>query len=148
MGALAGVCRAEGATLAFEFMGFAWSAVRTLRSAIGVADATGGLPLVLDTFHWALGGSRLLELDELAPERIAVVHVNDVPTRDVAGLQDRDRVLPGNGVLDLATFYRKLADIGYDGVFSVELFNPALWARGAAAAARQAYSVMGALALS
>lgn len=122
-GALAGlaaICAAEGAQLAFEFMGFEWSAVRTLAEALRVHDG----PVVIDTFHWALGDRDLAALGACDPARIAVVHVNDAPSADLARLGDLDRVLPGRGVLDLAAFYATLRGIGYDGVYSVELFAP------------------------
>jgi 2-keto-myo-inositol isomerase len=113
-------CRTEGAQLAFEFMGFEWSAVRTLAEALRVHTG----PVVIDTFHWALGDGDLTALAACDPARIAVVHVNDAPSRDLSSLGDADRVLPGAGVLDLAEFYAMLRRIGFDGVYSVELFTP------------------------
>ena len=120
VGSLAEVCRQEGAALAFEFMGFHWSAVRTLRDALAIHPG----PVVIDTFHWALGDGSLADLRTCDPARIAVVHVNDVPTEDLELLSDADRILPGEGVLRLDGFYRALRAIGYDGVLSVELFTP------------------------
>lgn len=138
---LAAICDAQGATLAFEFMGFAWSAVRTLREAQAVYAG----PLVIDTFHWMLGDGDLEALAGLEPGRLAVVHVNDAPSRRLADLGDADRVLPGAGVLELGRFYQTLREAGYDGVYSVELFNPRLWGEGALPAARQAHRAMVAL---
>ncbi len=135
---LADVCRAEGAALAFEFMGFEWSAVRSLRAALTVYDG----PLVIDTFHWSLGDRQLEDLRACDPSRIAVVHVNDAPSRSLAHLGDADRVLPGEGVLELGDFYTTLGKIAYDGVYSVELFNPRLWEDGPGPAARSAYRAM------
>ncbi len=117
---LRAACLAEGAELAFEFMGFNWSAVRTLADALLVQPG----PVVIDTFHWALGDGDLAVLAGCDPARIAVVHVNDAPSRDLAGLADADRVLPGQGVLELGGFYGTLAGIGFDGVYSVEVFTP------------------------
>lgn len=114
------ICRYEGAALAFEFMGFEWSAIRTLPAALAVHSG----PVVIDTFHWALGDGSLLDLRACDPARIAVVHVNDSPVEDLSRLGDADRVLPGEGVLELGGFYRTLREIGYDGVLSVELFSP------------------------
>jgi sugar phosphate isomerase/epimerase len=116
---LAATCRAAGAQLAFEFMGFEWSAVRTLRDALSVHAG----PVVIDTFHWALGDGDLEVLRACDPARIAVVHVNDAPSADLAALGDTDRVLPGRGVLDLSGFYETLSAIGYDGVYSLEVFT-------------------------
>jgi 2-keto-myo-inositol isomerase len=117
---LAAVCSSEGAELAFEFMGFEWSAVRSLAQAAVLYEG----PLVIDTFHWALGDGDLNALRSLDPTRLAVVHVNDAPSTDLSRLGDSDRVLPGDGVLDLARFYAGVREIGYDGVYSVELFSP------------------------
>jgi 2-keto-myo-inositol isomerase len=116
---LAAVCRTGGAELAFEFMGFDWSAVRSLGEALAIHEG----PVVVDTFHWALGDGDLDTLRACDPRRIAVVHVNDAPSRDLAALGDADRVLPGAGVLDLDAFYETLRAIGYDGVYSLELFT-------------------------
>lgn len=117
---LADTCRAEGAELAFEFMGFEWSAVRTLKEALAVHSG----PVVIDTFHWALGDGDLAVLRATAPDRIAVVHVNDAPAGDLRAMGDADRVPPGEGALPLADFYSSLRDIGYHGVYSIELFTP------------------------
>ena len=132
------ICRQEGAELAFEFMGFAWSAVRTLSGALAVHPG----PVVIDTFHWSLGGSSLEDLRACDPARIALVHVNDAPSEDLAGLTDEDRVLPGEGVLRLDGFYRALLGTGYDGVPSLELFSPVPAARAHAAMARLARSLV------
>lgn len=138
VGHLGAICAAEGATLAFEFMGFPWAAVRSLGEALRVHAG----PVVIDTFHWVLGDRNLHELAALDPARLAVVHVNDAPSRDLAALGDADRVLPGEGVLELDAFYSTLRGTGYDGVYSVELFNPRLWAEGPLAAARRAHGAL------
>lgn len=135
--ALAGVCREEGAELAFEFMGFDWSAVRTLPEALAVHSG----PIVVDTFHWALGDGSLAGLKACDPTRIAVVHVNDAPSADLQHLGDEDRVLPGEGVLPMAPFYGALAEIGYDGVLSVEVFSPVSAGRAYEAVVRLARSL-------
>jgi 2-keto-myo-inositol isomerase len=136
--ALAEVCRREGAELAFEFMGFAWSAVRTLPAALSVYQG----PVVIDTFHWSLGGSSLEDLRACDPARIALVHVNDAPAEAMERLADEDRVLPGEGTLPLDGFYRTLLGIGYDGVLSLELFSPVPAPRAHAAMERLARSLV------
>ena len=135
---LAETSRQEGAELTFEFMGFAWSAVRTRSGALAVHPG----PVLIDTFHWSLGGSSLEDLRACDPARIALVHVNDAPSEDLAGLTDEDRVLPGEGVLRLDGFYRALLGTGYDGVLSLELFSPVPAARAHAAMARLARSLV------
>jgi 4-hydroxyphenylpyruvate dioxygenase len=47
-----------------------------------------------------------------------------------------DRVLPGQGCLDLSGLFRRLEDLGYNGYFSIEMFNDELWAMSADLAAK------------
>jgi hypothetical protein len=50
-----------------------------------------------------------------------------------------DRVLPGEGILDLPALIAALERHGYDGFFSIELFNEDLWRLPVAEAARRCY---------
>lgn len=135
---LAEICSQEGAALAFEFMGFGWSAVRRLQDALDIHPGQ----VVIDTFHWLLGDGSLESLRACPPNRIAVVHVSDANSHHLSSLGDADRVLPGDGVLDLTAFYSTLRAIGYDGVYSLELFPDPLPAEGALLAARGAHAAM------
>jgi sugar phosphate isomerase/epimerase len=71
--------------------------------------------IMLDTWH-------VSDPDEIAPyvDEILGVHVADrrEPTRS-----HFDRVLPGDGVLDLAAVFRTLEAGGYDGWYDVEIFS-------------------------
>jgi 2-keto-myo-inositol isomerase len=53
--------------------------------------------------------------------------------------RDFDRVLPGEGALDLPEIIAALERNGYDGFFSIELFNADLWRLPAKEAARRCY---------
>ncbi len=77
---LALTCRQEGASLAFEFMGFAWSAVRTLAGALSVYEG----PVVVDTFHWALGDGDLETLRACDP---AAWRSSTLTTRPISGVR-------------------------------------------------------------
>jgi 2-keto-myo-inositol isomerase len=68
------------------------------------------------------------------------VHLNDMPDipADLAH-RDFDRVLPGEGVLDLQEIISALETSGYEGYFCIELFNPDLWALPARETARRCY---------
>lgn len=131
-----------GATLAFEFMGFTWSAVRTLREACSVARAVGDLPVVLDYFHWLAGPNRSEDLEQLRSGELVIAHVNDAPDGEVASMADADRVLPGQGAQPVGRLTRDILATGYDGPMSVELFDPRLWDLGPATAARLAHASM------
>ncbi|HHY47717.1 MAG TPA: sugar phosphate isomerase/epimerase [Firmicutes bacterium] len=126
---LAGIAHGYGIGLAFEFLGFQNCSVRTLEDAWDIvreADCD-NVGLVLDTFHWYAGGSSLDAIGAVDPSRIYVVHVNDSEDLPKDRLEDRHRLLPGDGVIPLKDILRSLADIGYEGVLSIELFRPEYW---------------------
>ena len=55
-------------------------------------------------------------------------HIDDADPRKPLGTQtDADRVMPGDGCLDLKSEIRLLKEKGYDGAVSLELFNRDLW---------------------
>jgi sugar phosphate isomerase/epimerase len=91
-----------------------FSFVHTIRDALElIGDEEVGI--MLDTFH-------ISDPEAIAPyvDRIAAVHLADrrEPTRSAF-----DRVLPGDGVLDLAAVVRTLEAGGYDGWVDVEIFS-------------------------
>ncbi len=89
----------------------------------------------LDAIAFALS-----DLDADAVRWIKHVHVNDMPDKP-ADLthRDSDRVLPGEGVLDLREIIGTLEQGGYDGFFSLEMFDANLWRLPAKEAARRCY---------
>ncbi len=95
-----------------------------------------GVGVLLDSYHWYLGGSRLADLARIPRGMPLFVHVNDAPPGPVATLTDPMRVLPGEGVLDLPAWLRAIREAtGYDGYVSLELFNPEIRALDPAVAA-------------
>ncbi len=98
----------------------AWQIVRQVDDP----DAT----LVLDAFHTWNGGGPPDVLRQIPANRISHYHFNDAARDIPAGRQtDPDRVMPGEGAIDLAAEVRVLREIGYQGTVSLELFNRRLW---------------------
>lgn len=97
---------------------------RELISEIG----TGNVGLVLDTWHWWTAGDSEADLLALRNSDVVSVDLNDAPKGLPKELQrDNERELPmATGVIDIATFVRALAKIGYDGPVRAEPFNKAL----------------------
>jgi sugar phosphate isomerase/epimerase len=95
--------------------------------------------VVLDAFHWHVGGGTLDEIRESPKGRIVLFHINDAPPGAPAELMDADRVLPGSGVIDLSSLLTAARHSGFDGFVSVELFNEELWAMAPSAAAKQSF---------
>jgi sugar phosphate isomerase/epimerase len=103
-----------------------------------------GLPnvgLLIDSYHWHLGGSREADLARIPPGTPMLLHINDAPPGDVRSLTDAMRLLPGAGVLDLSAWLRAIqTTTGYDGPVSIELFNDDLRAMDPSAAAKLAHA--------
>lgn len=123
--------RTFGVRPAFEYLGFVED-INTIDDAIdiitrsGHADAT----IVVDPFHCFRGGGPVASLNRLKAGQIAISHFNDSPGDPPASQQqDADRVMPGEGVVDLDFYCDQLAATGYHGFLSLELFREDLWAR-------------------
>ncbi len=115
--------------LAFEPLGFTNCSVRTLTMAVEIINHE-DLPdigLVIDTFHFFLGGHSIESLNSIDPHKIWLIHVNDVMKDTWTNLKDSDRVLPGQGNFDLKGFMNKVKSLGYNRWLSLELFNETLW---------------------
>jgi 2-keto-myo-inositol isomerase len=115
--------------LAFEFLGFPDCSVRTLEMGREIVTRT-GLPnvgLVLDTFHFYVGGSSLESIAQLEPNRLFIFHINDAEDRSKSELRDHHRLLPGMGILPLKEIWSALQAIGYNWMASIEVFRPEYW---------------------
>ena len=117
-----------GVELALEFLGFSTSSVRSLEEALQIAgQIEGGLKVVLDTAHIMAGTTDPSTILKMKPEQIMAVHVNDLNKKESGVYSDSDRVWPGDGNLGLQQILANLITIGYDGLYSVELFNEEIW---------------------
>ncbi|HEY3614326.1 MAG TPA: sugar phosphate isomerase/epimerase [Gaiellales bacterium] len=145
---LGGVAAAHGVRLGFEPLAFGWCSVRTVAGALEILNAAGPHPvgLVLDLFHYALGGSRACELELIAPGQLAIIHVDDVVLGTNEATTDADRVFPGDGDLPLAELCRPLVAGGFDGLFSLELFRPEHWEWEPRRVAERGYATLAATA--
>ncbi len=86
--------------------------------------------LILDSFHTYNGGGSLDELRDVPLDKISHYHIDDASPHKPLGTQtDPDRVMPGDGPIDLAAEIALLNEKGYDGTVSLELFNKDLWAK-------------------
>ena len=114
---------------AFEYLGFIQD-LKTIDDAIEIIEgcAHPAACIVLDPFHCYVGGGGVESIAKLRPEQIAVSHFNDAPAEPEPSTQrDPDRVMPGDGAIDLSRYCELLRQIGYNGFVSLELFRPELW---------------------
>ena len=136
---------APSVRLAVEFN---WSpVVRSLRSAVAVTRAAGHdrVGWLFDPAHYHCTPTKP---EDITPEAVASllhVHVDNMAAKpgEHSHCND-DRVLPGEagGVLDLAALMQRIEAAGYDGYYSLEMFDKRLWAMDAAEAARRGYEAM------
>ncbi len=92
-----------------------------------LADAIGSnVGLLVDSFHCHTAGTTWQHLAEIPAEKIVLTHLNDAPRVPVGEVQDGQRVLPGNGGIDLVGFLHALRSTGYNGPMSLEVFNQQL----------------------
>ena len=125
---------------------FNWSPlIRSLRGAASVAEAADHprVGILFDLAHYHCTASKFEDLTEQVVGRILHVHVDDM--RDKPGDLcncNSDRVLPGEGCLDVAGILGHLEQFGYTGNFAIEMFNDDLWAKPAEEAAKLMYDSM------
>jgi 2-keto-myo-inositol isomerase len=126
---LAAIAGEHGCKLAFEFLGFPDCSVRTLPDCLEIVEATrlDNLRVVIDTFHFYGGGSRIDALDKMDIGRLAILHLADVEDRPKGELEDANRVFPGDGVVDFRPVLAALKRKNYAGALSIELFRPEYW---------------------
>jgi 2-keto-myo-inositol isomerase len=109
------------------------------RSSTLIATLTTSLKLIrearhpnvrpmLDCYHFWSGMGKFEDLDMLRPGELAHVHFQDTPDIPRELFAQQTRLIPGDGVSPLVRILKKLAEKGYDGALSVELFIPELQA--------------------
>lgn len=127
--AIARVAGDAGVKVGFEFLGFPTCSVRTLHAARTIVDEVGdpNVGLVIDAFHFHVGGSRFEDLESLDASSVFIIHLDDAEPGEPASLIDAQRVFPGEGVIPLTALVRRVEDTGFDGFSSLELFRPAYW---------------------
>jgi len=113
--------------------------VHTMEQGLGLADAIGPhCGLLLDSFHWFTAGGTAETLAKVPVDLIVHVHVNDAPNRPRDEQIDGERLLPGEGIIDLKGFFGALKRNGYRGPVGVEVFNKELKALSMMEAAKKA----------
>jgi len=100
------------------------SMISTLSTALNLirAAAHPNVHPMLDCYHFWSGMGKFEDLDMLKPGELAHVHFQDTPDMPRELFAQNTRVIPGDGIAPLDRILKKLAEKGYDGALSVELF--------------------------
>lgn len=90
-----------------------------------------------DVFHIYKGGSDFAGLNCFSGSAIRDFHMNDYPADPPRPeIRDSQRVYPGDGVAPIPEILRRLFANGFQGMLSLELFNPDYWTQDAASTAK------------
>jgi sugar phosphate isomerase/epimerase len=93
---------------------FIWTLPETLALA---KDCGSNIGVILDVWHWHHSGGTVADILAAEKDRIVHVHVSDAKPQPPEEVRDNQRVMPGEGSIDLVGFFQALKKIGYvDGV--------------------------------
>ena len=120
--------------LALEFLGplqlrrmypheFIWRMPEMLEFAKECGSNVG---LLLDAWHWHHAGATPADIIAAGKDRIVHVHFDDAPDLPPEQIKDNERLMPGEGVINLTGFLKALQQIGYTDALSVEVFGRGL----------------------
>ena len=130
LSAVASVLQKSGIRLGVEFLGplyfrmpraggppsvpFIWN----MPDALALAkDCGSNVGVVLDAWHWHHSNSSVADIIDAGSARIVQVHVSDAKPSAPEDVRDNQRVMPGEGIIDLVGFFQALKKTGYaDGV--------------------------------
>ncbi len=130
LAAVAEVLRPSQIRLGLEFLGplyfrqgraggppatpFIWN----LPDALALAKDCGpDVGVILDAWHWHHSGSTTADILAADKSRIVHLHLSDAKETPPADVRDNQRLMPGEGIIDLMGFFQALKKIGYaDGV--------------------------------
>ena len=117
--------------LALEFLGplqfrkqYPYEFIWRMNDMLEFAKECGpNVGLLLDSWHWHHAGATTDDIITAGRDRIVHVHFNDAPALPPEQIRDNERLLPGEGVINLVGFLRALQRIGYNDALSVEVFG-------------------------
>lgn len=130
LSAIGEVLRGSSLRLGLEFLGplyfrtgraggpptepFIWN----MPEAVELAKDTGpNMGVILDVWHWHHSNSTVTDITAAGRERIVHVHVSDAKASAPEDVRDNQRLMPGEGIIDLTAFFQALKRAGYaDGV--------------------------------
>jgi 2-keto-myo-inositol isomerase len=102
-----------------QYMSTLLTALRVTRQA-----AHPNVGVMFDFYHFWSGNNKLEDMDQIRAGEIQHVHFQDVPDIPRELFDNNTRVIPGDGVAPVIPMLKKLAEKGYAGPLSVELFIP------------------------
>jgi sugar phosphate isomerase/epimerase len=95
-----------------------------MNDAVAFAKEIGpNIGIVLDSWHWYHSGATTDDIIHAGKSRIVTIHLSDAAKMPPEDVKDNQRLLPGEGVIDLVGFFRALHQIGYEDGVSPEVLG-------------------------
>jgi len=129
--AVAEVLAKNNVRLGLEFLGplmfrtrapheFIWR----MNDAVAFAKEIGpNIGVVLDSWHWHHSGATVEDIIAAGKSRIVTIHLSDAAKMVPEDVKDNQRLLPGEGVINLVGFFQALKRIGYEDGVSPEVIG-------------------------
>lgn len=145
--AVADVLARSHVRLGLEFLGplhirkqFPYEFIYRMDEMLAFAKECGpNCGLLLDTWHWYHAGATVEDILAAGKDGIVHVHFNDAAKQAPEDVRDNQRLLPGEGVINLTGCLQALQKIGYADALSVEVFGRGLKEMPVDEAARLGY---------
>jgi sugar phosphate isomerase/epimerase len=126
--AIAKILQSADVRLGLEFLGplhfrtrqpheFIWRMPEALEFS---AECGANVGLLLDAWHWHHAGASAGDIVAAGKSRIVHIHVSDAKAQPPEEVRDNQRLMPGEGVIDLVGFFQALKKIGYTDAVSPE----------------------------
>ena len=129
--------------MSFEFIGFDGFTIQGVAECLRVIEAADRpfIGMVFDFIHLFTGEYVLEELAATDPAMIDMIHLDDARDLPIEVHRESDgkRLLPGDGIMNTDEIMKVLVGIGYDGDYSIEIYNEEIWAMEPVQVANDAY---------
>jgi sugar phosphate isomerase/epimerase len=79
-----------------------------------------GFGVVLDVWHWYHSGATLQDIRRAGNSRIVLLHLSDAAKQAPEDVRDNQRLMAGEGVIDLAGIFKTLREMGWEGSVNPE----------------------------
>lgn len=97
--------------------------------------------LVIDTFAFYANGSDINNIYKLNSDKLLMVHFND-SKRLYGQFEEKDRTYPGEGVAPMKEWLDAFREIGFDGVYTVELIDAGIWGQNTDSVIQKSYETI------
>lgn len=119
----------RGLKINLEFLG--QSAINgTMGTCIELVNAVDhpAFGMLFDFAHYYVSASHIEEIGLMAPEKLFMVHVDDVQPQPMEVVKNEERCFPGEGRMDVTGMINHLYNkVGYRDYYSIELYDQDIW---------------------